>query len=197
MTASDTLSADTLLRHEPFVRAVVRALVADEARVQDVVQETWLTALRRPPRAAGSLRAWLGRVAGNLARDAQRGTARRRAREAAVARSVSVEPVEATHGRLAAQREVVDAVLALREPYRSVVRLRTWQGLERARSPPGWGGARGRCARSSAARRSSGAPGAQVPTGLSCRRTSRGLSEQQERSGLTQQARARAWRHGR
>jgi DNA-directed RNA polymerase specialized sigma24 family protein len=51
MPPTTALSPDLLLQHEPFVRALVRALVPDEARAQDVVQETWLTALRRPPRA--------------------------------------------------------------------------------------------------------------------------------------------------
>ena len=65
------LSADTLLEHEPFVRAVVRGLVSDEGRVQDVLQETWLRALGRGPQSPGSLRAWLARVARNLARSFQ------------------------------------------------------------------------------------------------------------------------------
>ena len=72
-----SLTADALLQHEPFVRAVVRGLLTDEARVQDVLQETWLTALRRPPRDAGALRSWLARVASNLAKDSHRGRSRR------------------------------------------------------------------------------------------------------------------------
>ncbi len=34
------LSANTLLQHEPFVRAVVRGLLSDETRVQDVGRAT-------------------------------------------------------------------------------------------------------------------------------------------------------------
>jgi len=129
MNQDATFNADALLQHEPFVRAVVRGLLADEDRVRDVVQETWLTALRRPPRTAGSLGAWLARVAGNLARDTQRDASRRRGREADVARPERVESVEDSHARLAAQREVVDVVLALEEPYKSVVLLRYYQDL--------------------------------------------------------------------
>ncbi|MHC4137912.1 MAG: sigma factor, partial [Planctomycetota bacterium] len=40
----------TLLEHRAFVRSVVRRLLRDENLVDDVVQETWLAALRRPPR---------------------------------------------------------------------------------------------------------------------------------------------------
>ena len=129
MNQQPFLSAHTLLQHEPFVRAVVRGLLSDEERVRDVVQETWLTALRRPPRVRASLRSWLGRVAGNLARDSHRSTGRRRRREEAVARPEAMESVDVTHERLAAQREVVDVVLALQEPYRSVVLLHYYQDV--------------------------------------------------------------------
>jgi len=124
------LSTETLLAHEPFVRAVARGLLADEAGVQDVVQETWLRALRRPPRPGVSLRAWLARVAGNLARDTRRAEGRRAVRERRAARAEALDSVEAGVERLAAQREVVGAVLALEEPYREVVLLRYYQGLD-------------------------------------------------------------------
>ena len=127
MSQSTVLSAETLLQHEPFVRAVVRGLLSDEGRVQDVLQETWLTALRQPPRAKGSLRVWLARVAGNLARDSHRATSRRAAREHAVARPELAESVDVTYERLSAQHEVVEAVLALKEPYKGVVFLRYYQ----------------------------------------------------------------------
>ncbi|MEX1024242.1 MAG: RNA polymerase sigma factor [Planctomycetota bacterium] len=132
MNQTTALSAETLLQHEPFVRAVVRGLLSDEGRVQDVVQETWLTALQRPPRAGSSLRAWLARVAKNLARDSHRSTGRRTARERMVARGESVESVDTTFERLAGQREVVDVVLALKEPYKSVVLLHYYQELDAA-----------------------------------------------------------------
>ncbi len=132
MSQTPRPSTETLLQHEPFIRAVVRGLLFDEGRVQDVVQETWLTALRRPPRAGGSLRAWLARVAENLAKDSYRNTSRRTIREQAVARPESVESVDVTYERLAAQREVVDIVLALKEPYKGVVLLSYYQGLSAA-----------------------------------------------------------------
>ncbi len=100
--------------------------------MRDVLQETWLRALRRAPRAEGAARTWLARVASNLARDARRGASRRSAREEASARPEAVEPVDVTIERLAAQREVVGAVLALREPYKSVVLLHYYQGLDAA-----------------------------------------------------------------
>lgn len=129
MTQPLRLSPDSLLAHEPFVRAVVRDLLRDEHRVQDVLQETWMRALRRGPREEGSLKGWLARVARRLALDQHRGSARRDRRERETARGEALESVEALHARLEAQREVVDAVLALEEPYKSVVLLRYYEDL--------------------------------------------------------------------
>ena len=53
---------DDLLAHRGWVRALARRLVGDASRADDVEQEVWLTALRRPPTHARSLRAWIGRV---------------------------------------------------------------------------------------------------------------------------------------
>jgi len=130
MTDTPALTADQLVRHEAFVQAIARALLGDEARAQDVVQETWLTALRRSPDRAGSTRAWLGRVARNLALDDRRSAQRRATREQLVARAEAIESVDESYARLSVQRDVVDAVLGLREPYRSVVMLRFFQELD-------------------------------------------------------------------
>ena len=127
------LSPDMLLRHESFVRGLVRGLLSDEARVEDVVQETWLRSLRRPPREAGSLRFWLGRVATNLARDEHRRRDRREQREQVAARSEAVEAVDESQAKLETQRTVVEVVLELREPYREVVLLHYFQGWSAAR----------------------------------------------------------------
>ena len=122
----DAASLDELLRHAHFARGVARALVGDEHLVEDVVQETWLAAVRRPPRVLSA--AWIGTVAANAARKLRRGDSRRVAREATVA----VPQEEAAFWRPEQQailREVVDAVLALDEPYRSTVLLRFYEGL--------------------------------------------------------------------
>src|SRR2546428_4265986 len=77
---------DTLLAHRDWVRAVARAVVRDPNAADDVEQETWLAALRSPPRHEGSLRGWLGAVVRSRARRAGRSETRRTSREAAVAR---------------------------------------------------------------------------------------------------------------
>lgn len=130
MTNTQCLTAEQLVRHEGFVHAIARALLGDEARAQDVVQETWLTALRKAPDRVESTRAWLGRIARNLALDDRRAAERRFAREQRVARAEVIESAELSYARLSVQRDVVDAVLSLREPYRSVVLLRFFQDLD-------------------------------------------------------------------
>src|SRR5262245_28721502 len=112
-----------LLQHDGFLRAIARALVADESRVEDILQQTWLAAVERPPRSADSLKAWLARVVSNLARRSLREEGRRARREARAARP----EVLPDHAGAAAREEtihrVVDAVFALDEPYRTVLLL--------------------------------------------------------------------------
>lgn len=129
MTSASFLTPETLLAHEPFLRSVVRGLLADEAEVQDVVQETWVTALRRPPRSLANVRGWLSAVARSKALSRRRSSGRRVARERAHARPERVESVADSQARLEAHRGVVEAVLALGEPYREVVLLRYYQDL--------------------------------------------------------------------
>ncbi|MHC5064333.1 MAG: sigma factor, partial [Planctomycetota bacterium] len=52
------LSIEELLEQEVWLRPLLRSLVQDED-AEDVLQDTWLRVLRRPPKATGSLRSWL------------------------------------------------------------------------------------------------------------------------------------------
>ena len=115
---------DALIAHEAFVRAIARRLVLDESRVDDVVQETWLAALRKSPGKGGALGAWLGAVARNLALKSRRTDARRARRESATAKSDRVDSTAEVVQRAEQSRRVVDAVLALEEPHRSTILLR-------------------------------------------------------------------------
>ena len=42
---------EDLLAHSQWARALARTLVRDAATAEDLVQETWVAALKRPPRA--------------------------------------------------------------------------------------------------------------------------------------------------
>ena len=90
---------------------------------------TWAYALARPPRSGPGLRAWLAKVARNFIRQDRRGRGRRRKREAATAKPERLPDTEGAVARERARRRVVDAVLDLEEPYRSVVVLRYLEDL--------------------------------------------------------------------
>ena len=120
---------EELLAHDPFVRGVARRLLADEHRVDDVVQETWLAALRRGPGPGGSLRAWLATVARHFAIDARRRDAAREARERAAARPETAPSMDEIYAREAIRRRLIDAVAALPEATRAVFLLRFFDGL--------------------------------------------------------------------
>src|SRR5262245_59172718 len=124
------LDAEPLLAHGAWLAKFARALVANEADIDDVVQQTFATALARPPRHAGNLRGWLGTVARNVVRSNARSDVARAAREVAVPPPPPVEsPVEAV-ARAELRKKVVECVLALEEPYRSTVILRFFEEQE-------------------------------------------------------------------
>ncbi|MEM8885555.1 MAG: RNA polymerase sigma factor, partial [Planctomycetota bacterium] len=120
-------SPESLLAHASWVRGLARSLLHDDQAADDVVQEAWLAALRRPPRRL--TRGWLGRVVRNAAATHWRRESRLRGRERGAAKPESIRST----GELAAeadwQRHVVAAVLALDDPYREVVLLRYFEDL--------------------------------------------------------------------
>jgi DNA-directed RNA polymerase specialized sigma24 family protein len=66
--AEESPGIERLLHHSEWLAALARRLVRDGASADDLVQETWLAALRHPPAAGRSVRAWLTTVARRLAR---------------------------------------------------------------------------------------------------------------------------------
>src|SRR5262245_46851334 len=115
-TAKDV---EALLEHADYVKSLARQLVFDEHLAQDVEQQTWLAALEHAPRDPRSPRAWLASIARNFAFRAWRGQARRAQREHAVARTESAVTTPADIlERESVRRALIEAVLALDEPYR-------------------------------------------------------------------------------
>src|SRR6478735_4000439 len=78
-----TIDPSELLEHASWLRKLARTLVSDGA--DDLVQDTWVAALRTPPERAAGPRPWLRAVLTNAARLRWRGDASRAAREQAVA----------------------------------------------------------------------------------------------------------------
>lgn len=115
---------EELMSELSWLRRLAIALVRNDSDADDLVQETWLVATEHVPKDGRPLKPWLTRVALNVVRMRSRASKRRIAREIAVD-SLSEKPStpEELVTRVEAQRIVVDAVLALAEPYRSTVLL--------------------------------------------------------------------------
>jgi RNA polymerase sigma-70 factor (ECF subfamily) len=115
-----------LVQHEAFVRELARVLTRSSAEADDVAQEVLLHTLERSPGAAEGLRAWLASSTRRIAWNLRRSERRRKARERHAARPESLtDPTTA----LAARQLLVDAVLALDEPFRRTIILVHDQGL--------------------------------------------------------------------
>ncbi|MFB3065564.1 MAG: sigma-70 family RNA polymerase sigma factor [Planctomycetota bacterium] len=117
-----------LLQHADFVRRIAAATVGENL-ADDIVQETYLAALRRPPRAGSRVRAWLATVTRNAARMALRSQARRRVHEHAAARPDRSRSTADAVSRVELHGRVVAEVLELDEPYRLTVIHRYFDNL--------------------------------------------------------------------
>ncbi len=113
-----------------WLRRLARALAGD--RGDDVAHDAWLVGLNRAPSDGRPLRPWLARVTRNLVRmDARTDRRRSRREDGADAHSSAAAPEDLV-ARAEAQRALVDAVLALDEPYRSTVLLHYFEELPSA-----------------------------------------------------------------
>ncbi len=118
-----------LLEHASWIHVLARSLVSDRDLADDLVQQTWLAALESSPPGGSSLRAWLARVLRNRAIESRRRGQRRTAREEAVARAEVQDPDSRLDARISIYRTVVQVVSELKEPYRSAILLRYFEGL--------------------------------------------------------------------
>ncbi len=120
-----------LLAQMGWVRSLARGLVADAGRAEDVAQGAALLALEKLPanaRSGPKLRAWLARTTRMLAFGERRSERRRAQRERHGAHAEVLAPVDVIeHAEL--HRTLVEAVMSLAEPYRSVVLLRHLEEL--------------------------------------------------------------------
>lgn len=135
-SASRPSDLEHLLAHADWLARLARALTRDAAEAQDVVQDTWLAALRRPPHVheggGADARAWLARVARRLASRRRRAATRRGDHESRVELPRDVDDAASAAERVAWQRELADRVLALPEMYRTPIALRYFEGVETA-----------------------------------------------------------------
>jgi len=126
------MELEQLFAEEAWLRRLAGRLAAhDPATADDLVQETWIAALRRPPSLDRPVRPWLSRVVRNLAHMRFRGETRREAREVDAAPEATPSP-EALALRLEAHRHLAGLILALEESQRQVILLCFGEGLSSA-----------------------------------------------------------------
>jgi RNA polymerase sigma-70 factor (ECF subfamily) len=130
VTNEATPSVERLLSESVWLASLARALLGrDEDAVEDVVQEARLAALQSAPADPDHARAWLARVTRNFALRVRLRRTRRERRERAAAVPEAQPSTLDLVARVNAQRQVAAAVVALEEPYRSVVLLRWFDAL--------------------------------------------------------------------
>src|SRR6185295_8646085 len=127
MTPTRPIDAEVLLRHGKWLAQLARALVARDDEIDDVVQQTYVQALAQPPRDTRNLRGWLGAIARNVVRTRARSDAARVAREESLSPPPPSESPDEALARAELRRAVVNAVLAVAEPYRAALILRFFE----------------------------------------------------------------------
>jgi RNA polymerase sigma factor (sigma-70 family) len=120
----------SLLAEAQWLRELARRLVRCEHDAADLVQDTLHTALLQPPAAERPLRGWLRTVLLHRWRDRVRERNARAAREQRLAAVAADAPASGdVVQRAESHRALVDAVLALDEPYRTCVLLRFFEHM--------------------------------------------------------------------
>jgi len=126
---ASTQNLHALLDQTSWIHALARQLVSDPHLAADLAQDTTVDALERGPDGARPLRGWLVTVMRNNLAKLRRGEGNRAAREDA-RRGTGLEPAALEVVEKAeTHRNVVLAVLALEEPYRSTLLMRFFEQL--------------------------------------------------------------------
>ena len=122
---------ETLLAHRDWMRRMATALTKDEDAADDLVQDTYQTALRGFPSDLRGARGWLATVARNRWRDLLRIGRRRGVRErAASAESHSAPSPQEILERMELEKTLAELVSALPEAERQAVYLKYFDGCD-------------------------------------------------------------------
>jgi RNA polymerase sigma factor (sigma-70 family) len=125
-------SSSELGGHATWLRRRAYDLARNEELARDLVQDTFVAYLNRPPNIDRSLRAWLEAVMRNHFRMWCRSSDRRSRREFA---TLDDEQDPGPEPRMDRQRTAValaEALAGVQEPYRSTLQLRYFEGLQPA-----------------------------------------------------------------
>lgn len=125
------VTLESLLSHQTWALRMARRLVREESEAEDLVQRTWMAALRRPPQSATGAKAWIRKVILNLARERHRRSQARVRHEAAPAAEPASEHGEAFEAlaRDEIHQLLSERLMQLAEPYRTVVLQRFYEDL--------------------------------------------------------------------
>ncbi len=117
-----------LLNQAGWIQDLARSLVLDPNQADDVVQETWVSALEKRPDTSRPVRGWLATVLRSH-------VAKLRRREEVRSRDAELGPAQEGPSafevldRATTHRDLVEAVLQLEEPYRGTILLRFFEHL--------------------------------------------------------------------
>ncbi|MBI5364262.1 MAG: sigma-70 family RNA polymerase sigma factor [Planctomycetes bacterium] len=120
---------EEFLAHAERLRALARRLARDDASAEDLLQETWIEAQRRPRSNVARLGPWLAGVLRNLARESRRESARRTRREHASARPEAEPTTADVVLRIEGFRDLARELQTLDEPYRTTIVRLYFDGL--------------------------------------------------------------------
>ena len=124
------LRTEDLLAHAGWIRSLAGRLAADHAAADDLVQETWLRALKNPPGDGRNPPGWLARVTRSARHRQWQSDSRREYREKIAAQGApdSSPSTDDLVSEAERQQHVGRCVLELDEPYRSSILRHYWRG---------------------------------------------------------------------
>ena len=128
--SEESPTIEDLLEHAGWLSGLARRLVRDASIADDVVQQTLLQAIRRPPRSKSAAAGWLARVARNEAKQIGRSEHARQQREQRVGRMGTAPATIDIVARAEIHRRLVEALFSIQEPFRTTLLLRYFDGLE-------------------------------------------------------------------
>ncbi len=131
--ANPTMNAQSpdlspFLAHRSFVRNLAASLLRDPPEIDDVEQETWISAMRSPQDEVRDPRSWLRKVVQNHVRNRVRQGRRDRRREQESARTEAVDAETLALERMETARKLVSIVMKMSEPNRTTILLRFYEG---------------------------------------------------------------------
>lgn len=124
-----SLQLDSLLAERSWLRRLALELLGDPHAADDVTQEVALAALRQARQGVRHWPSWLRQVTRRLALRRQRAEQLRRQREAMAQPGRDWDPTDEVVAKATMQRDVVQHLLELDEPYRGTLLLRYFEDL--------------------------------------------------------------------